>query len=604
MTYELDEKKGSEAWRQIYTGQGRSYTALGRSPAVYYYRARACNTAGCGEYKTGPFAVFNPPPATNLHAQYPFLSTHDQQNAQYAAATQGFKTEFKMPSSAPILLTLDGSGDMSFKPPPRVDGLLRLGQGFNLLKDEYAQVCIDTSHPAFRILSNPVSETSFQATRAVTTTHLRELLDVGLSGGLSASGEEYSVEVSAEKQRFVEQISDTYQESVVVKWSRKLDQWTLDSVVDPLKPDFVSGMLIPNNPNAQTAFRERCGDKYVHALTRGARLYMVFHFDARKFSATDRTQNGAKLESAIKSIVSSSGAGSVTTETQQLLSSLNVGVEAFAVGGDESIRLRINRDNFTTEFNAFVNSVSASNSVLVEHFLSHYAHPTQWLNYNYFQIFADYRVPLEHMQRWNAIDIELAERCKLFETYKNDGNYGTTLDRCRQGSAEVMIAKSRCQETPSWSGCAHPTTYTTLGGTFPGTTNLYNWLSTHIARLERETRSQSFTHHINGGFGDKDCATYTDDTCLSASTCAVDRILGSGAGLNQGFAYYQYLYKSPGDGGKISHSLTTNGTSGARCVRTVSTICTSTFGSTVADHNFGHDLYGQCPQTRQFALVF
>ncbi|WP_163996562.1 fibronectin type III domain-containing protein [Pyxidicoccus caerfyrddinensis] len=603
VTYELEELGSTGYWQQVYQGGSTFFTATGRPPSVYRYRVRACTNAGCSPYRDGSTLVVNPPPAMDLYAEYPFLYTHDQQNAQYAASTQGFRTEFELPPDASVPGYLGDWDNMSFKP-GTVDGMLHLGQGFNLLKESYAQICIDTNHPAFQIVSVPRNATEFFAKRSVSVSHLRELLDVGLSGGISASGSDFSVEASADKKRFVEQISDSYQESVVVKWAREVDEWTLNTVADPLKPDFVTNMLIPGNPNAQAKFRERCGDKYVHGLTRGARVYMVFQFDAKKYTLEEREQYGAKLELAISNVVKATGASTLSTETQQLLSSLGVTVEAYALGGDENVRFRINRDNFVSEYNAFIGSVSATNAVLVKQSLSHYDHPTQFLNYNYFQVFADYRIPFEQLQRWNAIDIELAERCKLFNSYQSYANYGDDLDKCRQGTAEVMIAKTRCMETLSWPGCAHPLSYYTPGpissspGPLPGNTLLHGWLGNNVRRLERETMTHTGDRHVNGGFWNKECGSFTDDVCLSSSSCAVDYFRSDPARLTQGYLYKEILYSSPGSGGSVQSYIY-----GTTCMRTATTICTSRFGSTVADHKFEQAIYGQCPQTRQFAIV-
>jgi hypothetical protein len=605
VTYELHEQRGSGYWQQIYQGASRSYTVSGRAPSVYRYRVRACNTEGCSLFMTGPTVAVSQRPTQDLYSAYPYLSAHDQQNAQYAASTQGFRSEFALPQ-APLLQPVQKSWENLFKPDPIiVDGMFHLGQGFDVVKDNYADICINTSHPAFRIVSVPSLATEYRATRAVSITHLRELLDVGLSGGISASGADFNFGISSDKQRFVEQISDSYQESVVVKWARKLDKWYLDTAMDPLKPDFIGTMVVPGNPNARLAFRNRCGDKYIHGVTRGARIYVVFQFDAKKYTSTEREQHGASLELAIKNILSANGSSTISTETQQMLARLNVTVEAYAIGGDESIRVRINRDNFAAEFNAFVNGVSLGNSVMVEQSMRSYDHPTQYLNHPYFDIYADPNAALQNIRRWNALDIELAERCNLMATYSGMANYQTHKDNCRQAAMEVLSAKDQCLETYWWPNCKHPLAYYTAGplanppGPLPTSTLLYNWMGTNVPRLERETQTYTGNRHVSGGFWDKECGSFTDDVCLSSSACAVDSFRIDSTRLTAGYSFNQTYYDCPGSGGSVQTYLY-----GTSCLRTATTICTSRFGDTTAGHEFTQEIYGQCPQTRQFALVF
>ena len=49
-TYELDERVGSGSWARIQQGTARSRTVTGKGPGTYQYRARGCNTTGCGPY--------------------------------------------------------------------------------------------------------------------------------------------------------------------------------------------------------------------------------------------------------------------------------------------------------------------------------------------------------------------------------------------------------------------------------------------------------------------------------------------------------------------------------------------------------------------------
>jgi hypothetical protein len=588
-TYQLEERVNQEMWQPIYEGYGSSYFVSGRNPAAYSYRVRACNGSGCGSYKTGIATVVNPPPVFNLYAQYPFLYTHDQQNAQYAAANQGFWTGFTQSQSQAM------SSEGMVHPMDVADGMFYLGQGYNLLKDELAQICLDTANPNFGIVSNPVNYASFSVERATSVNHLSQLLDVELNGGLSLGLEDFTLDLTASKRRLSEQVSDIYHEKLVARWEYQFDHWTLNTVAEPLRQDFVSSMIIPLNTNAQANFRERCGDKYIHAVTRGARLYMVFSFDAKRYTSAERAQKAATLKLKIQEVLNVNGGGTVSTETQQFLAQNNVVIKGYAVGGNKStVEVSLSHADFGIKFQEFVNGVSTANVAAIQQSMSHYPQPSQFLDYSYFQVFADYRTPAEQLRRWHAIDLEREQRCKLQEAYSFD------LSNCNMALAELVTAKLRCIETPSWSQCQHPLSYYTGVGTggLPSTL-LYNWMGQYISALERQSTSQYFDHHVVGSWGSKKCQSFTDDTCLPSSSCVVDTTQGENDGIGKGFSYVTHYWDVPGSGSYNNHSIPT----GSTCIRTQSKLCTSQFGDTTADFRFTQGIFGQCPATRSFAIV-
>ncbi|WP_375771958.1 hypothetical protein NR798_14065 [Archangium gephyra] len=587
-TYELEEQVNQGAWQPIYQGYGTSYTVSGRSPAAYNYRVRSCNVSGCGYYQTGIATVVNPAPVIDLYGQYPFLYSHDQQNAQYAAATQSFQTGFRQ--------SVGIASEGSFHALDVVDGKFYLGQGYNLLKDELSQICLDTANPNFQVVSNPMYERSFSVERSTSVSHLAQLLDVELNGGLSLGLKNFTLDLSGSKKRLSEQVSDTYQEKLVVRWEYKLDHWTLNTVAEPLRQDFVTSMLIPNNSNARANFRERCGDKYIHAVTRGARLYMVFSFDTKKYTSTEREQKAATLKLKIQEVLNINGGGSVSSDTQQFLAQNNVVIKGYAVGGDKStVEVSLSHADFGTKFQQFVNGVNSSNVAAIQPSMSHYPQPSQFLNYNYFQIFADYRTPAEQLRRWHAIDLEREQRCKLQESY------GLNQANCRMAVAELVTAKLRCIETLSWSQCQHPLSYYTGVGTggLPSTL-LYNWMGQNISDLERKAVSQYFDHHVlRSSWGNKKCQSFTDDTCLPSSSCVVDTTQGENDGIGKGFSYITHEWDGPGSGSYNNHYIS----AGSTCIRTQSTLCTTQFGDSTADFKFTQGIFGQCPATRAFAIV-
>lgn len=63
-SYRLEQRKGSGAWAQIYSGTGRSRALSGLTNGKYQFRARACNASGCSGYSALGTTTVLLPPAT------------------------------------------------------------------------------------------------------------------------------------------------------------------------------------------------------------------------------------------------------------------------------------------------------------------------------------------------------------------------------------------------------------------------------------------------------------------------------------------------------------------------------------------------------------
>lgn len=61
-SYRLEQRKNGGSWSQIYSGTGRSKAVSGLGNGSYAYRARACNTGGCGAYSAIKTTVVTFPP--------------------------------------------------------------------------------------------------------------------------------------------------------------------------------------------------------------------------------------------------------------------------------------------------------------------------------------------------------------------------------------------------------------------------------------------------------------------------------------------------------------------------------------------------------------
>lgn len=532
----------------------------------------------------------------DVYGQYPFLYTHDQQNAAYQASWPGIRGEFLRSSPSPGVQPFAPGSSSSFL----VSGNFHLGQGFNLLKDTYAGICVGTDQPGFSIVTNPTNVTSMDITRAVDVSHLSQLLDVSTDAGISFNMEGYSADLTASRKRFTESVRDEYHEVIVVRWRRDAEHWTLSTPLNPLKPEFASSMLIPNNTNAQAAFREVCGDKYIYAANLGATLYMAFSFDSKAYSATEREQKAAGLKLALDGILSAGGSGSVSQQTRTMLEQLNVSVSAHTVGGPQIGT--VSRLDFDTKLNAFISGVTPSNYAAVRHHMRHYDHPTQYLNYGYFEIFADYRDRLAQLRRWNVIDAERERRCDLLTVY------GKSTSNCPLAQQELETAKSMCVETLSWSRCLHPASYSTPGydpsnpGPMTANIHLYSWLGNSISNMDENLQSSTGDYHVHdGGIFSKECLDIDHYTCLPVG-CVENRFKGYGPGIGKGFGLQEYYWDSPGSGGFASHNVVSNST-GARCAYTDARVCTSLSGDSTADYDFYHEVFGQCPVTESFPIV-
>lgn len=563
-------------WQTLYQGQLSSYTMVEFPSGVYSYAVRTCNSWTCSAPLTGPNMLAEPVPAVDLYAEFPFLYVHDQENALYTSQNQGFRTT-------------SNSGN-TLGP---VDGMMHLGQGYNQIADSYAQICLDTASPSFQIITNPVNSRAMSVERALSVEHLAQLLDVNLSGGLNLGVGQSELDLNNRKRRFSEQVSDIYQETIVVEWEQQVDHWTMNTVAEPLKPDFVN-MLIPNNKSAQFKFRERCGDQYVYAVTRGAKLYLVFKFDAKRFGSVERSQQASRLALKLQSLLNVNGSSSVDQETRQLMATLGVEVKAYSVGGVGGLEVGITRENFADRFQGFVNTVTTANLALVGQSLANYMQPARYMSYDYFEVFADYQVPRDQMARWNMIDIERVQRCRLASAYGSSGMAGN----CSAGATELAVAKRKCLEMQKWSECKHPLAYyptNVYGAGIPANTTLHQWLGEKIRPFEQSEASNYFEHHVSGSWWSKTCRSFADQTCLRSNECVRD----FSRGARGAYDFYLYIWDGPGNGsGYGSYTW-------GHCVRTDSTLCTSQFGDTTADIQFTQTVYGLCPtlDPRPFPIV-
>jgi len=63
-SYRLEESANGGAWNEIHNGASTSLGVSGRTTGTYSYRARACNTTGCGSYSATASIQVTLPPAT------------------------------------------------------------------------------------------------------------------------------------------------------------------------------------------------------------------------------------------------------------------------------------------------------------------------------------------------------------------------------------------------------------------------------------------------------------------------------------------------------------------------------------------------------------
>ncbi|MGN7726482.1 RHS repeat protein [Luteimonas sp. 22616] len=84
-SYRLEERIGSGAWAEIQNGATRARAISGKGNGSYGYRARGCNTAGCGPYSAIKTTVVTLPPAAAPALTVPASSTTGSYTASWTA---------------------------------------------------------------------------------------------------------------------------------------------------------------------------------------------------------------------------------------------------------------------------------------------------------------------------------------------------------------------------------------------------------------------------------------------------------------------------------------------------------------------------------------
>ena len=87
--YELWEATNSSftGETRVYNSTGTSFGVTGKANGTYYYRARACNTAGCGGYATSTGTVVALPPGAPISITSPATSTTSTYTVSWGAAS-------------------------------------------------------------------------------------------------------------------------------------------------------------------------------------------------------------------------------------------------------------------------------------------------------------------------------------------------------------------------------------------------------------------------------------------------------------------------------------------------------------------------------------
>ncbi|MGK0445624.1 MAG: hypothetical protein ACJA1U_002571 [Bermanella sp.] len=583
--YQLLERRNSGSWIQVYNGYSRSYTLSNKPAGKYSYKVRATNTGYQSSYRTGSSSIINPRQDDNLYTNYSSaMLAMDQKNQQFRSSTQGAKTVLsraKMAGQGNVRTTTD-------------ENRFYLGDGFDLVRGTLKETCLDVTNPGFVITKTPpLQPSTFDISYVNDNRQLAELLEVSQSAQIGFAGDDFSLGLSGEKERYVKSVTDESHVRFVVKVNNRREFWKLNTPTDAIYPELVSQVLSPNDNEAKADFRERCGDNFINSANLGSALYLVFTFDAKKYSYEERESAKAELGLKIGDLFSANGSSGSSSSLTEVLNRLEVKINADQVGGPIGLAASINPTNVMQKYNQFVQDTNPTNWAAVDYSTNLYQRPTVYSAFSHEQIFSKYsgnQGPLAQMKRWLDISVQHKERCDPW------GEYGQNRPtQCGTSEAEISIAMDLCRETREWADCVHPFQYNTgnITTTTPGT-YLLSWLSSNVQKLNEATKSQSYNHHVHRG-----SKQVSDSTCLASSLCFTNKFRGTGPGIGKGFSVYTAYYDNPRGNGR------TYSASPKHCALTRAYLKTAKppFGDTTADWNYSVDVIGQCPSTENFIVI-
>ncbi|TQV70542.1 fibronectin type III domain-containing protein [Exilibacterium tricleocarpae] len=604
-TYKLEKRKNNGGWTSAYSGGARSSTVT-LDNGNYRFRVRACNANGCSSYRYGDAMIANQSEAMDLYSLYPHLVHEDNRNDAHARTTKTFIGEFPRRASA---------GNANSNPAARrsdADQPFSLGSGFDLLNAAYASLCLEMDHPEFRIVKNPSSKADeFEVTYIRNTSELFNSLEVTDSTSIDFTYKGVSAGVDSGSDRAVKSLEGTHNEVFVVKLVENRETWSLNTQPDPIKTVHVNDWLALANKTGRNAFRQRCGDRYISGVDLGARLFLVFAYDARRFTTEQISSYNSQISGGLRGAINGSYSNSEVQQFKGLLTSINTSVTAFSLGGPDNIDKQINILNFNQKATDFVNGTNEGNYRALKQYYRDYPHPRSLLSYNYYDLFHRYAPNLENVRRWNYLDAERERRCKTLNDYKQVGGSHIDLSHCESIKQEIQIAKEQCGRPQDRTYCLHPAAYYTAGvgsdpdrpGVLPQV-QLYNEMERKIDYLEPRSASNSHSRSVTGGVWNKKCITVDEDVCLTEGVdtdCFTDVYQGNDLGTGRGFGLNMKEYHSPGSGGSQRHDTVTRG--GLACLNSYVKACTKRIGGSKARIRFDHEIFGRCAIKKPFSLV-
>ena len=576
--YELFEQMNNGSWVKVYDGYGTNITLQNKGQGKYSFKVLAKNSKYKTGFKQGLPTVIDPLVTENLMAKYPVLSTVEQKSTAYKQENEQFKT------STPI------SGQTNS---PYSNNMLSLGVGYDVIRGALInQTCLNTQHPDFNLVQTlPTVTEEFDISYVQENTHLATLLNVSDSAKIGFGSGDYTLGFSNEQSRYQQSVTDESHVRFVVKFIKRAESWRLNTPFDHIAPELTNNVLSPNNDEAKRDFRSFCGDDYVNSVNIGSALYLVFSFDAKKYTYTERENEKSGLNLVLSKYFKADGSGSSNSELKLKLDQLKANVSAYQQGGPSGIAISITKDNVIDKYNQFVSGTNSTNWATVDFTTNSYNKPYAFSSYGYDQIFADYRGnqgPKAQMRRWLNLSVQHAERCKSWAEYGQ-----ATPAECAYSETEMKIAMSNCIQTSRWDQCVYPTLHNTGSlSTINNSTNFITWLDANVEKLRSESTSESYRHHAH-----RTDRNISDFTCLSANSCFANIHKGSGVGVNKGFTA-RISYKD--EVKSLSHNV-----SPQHCVNTTAFLDPGTclFCDTTADLNYTMEFDGMCPETTNFIII-
>lgn len=538
--------------------------------------------------------------ALDLSNKYPALRQSDQQNAAYIQATPGFTSS--KPVTIPRVQKTANSAVTAAPPPPILDHLVRLGQGFDTLGNVYKNQCLNQNHPEFRIISTPSSTgISSSLTYTQSASELYNALDirenVNGKGTFPVDGVDITLGFNLTHDRVQNRYLDETRMTFVARYRNVKRLYSLETQPRPIKDSVTSALLRgTTDVNRQKDFHSECGDRFLRQVELGAALYIVFSLDKKTLKSNDLDSARSSAEGAISKIFNINGTASDIKEATSVFAKFNMQIDGYQEGGPSGLNLtgiQSNPASIPTILKRFEDSLVADDANLVEFNAKYdtYTRPAIYADLPFSAVFPDTSNLQLNSARWSALTAQFMGACNSAEELGkiNGRHLATGACETKASVAAVLGAGLRdCVYPHRWEKCVHPNE-----GGFDGTRYI-------VDRLSQDTpyyiRGNSTTETISLRFTKYWTCDYANRTMCLPTNCKEDK----GPSVN-GKGYDVNLYAwNTASGGEQNFNQDFYDQGAQRCVRADARVCAN--NKSGARVSFSLTAYHFCSSNRGFNI--